>query len=114
MGGVELSLGASQAKQRERIKTIQMAGRACAGTEAGMVNLRNKKMVAGRQESVRGQGTIESSRGGHLISKREPQKDQGPRKMQKQTHTSSPQHLCRCTALYPTAKNSLAVSIHSS
>ena len=29
----------------------------CQGTEAGMVNLRNKKMVAGRQESVRGQGT---------------------------------------------------------
>ena len=31
-----------------------------------MVNLRNKKMVAGRQESVRGQGTMKSAGAGAL------------------------------------------------
>lgn len=38
----------------------------CQGTEAGMVNLRNKKMVAGRQESVRGQGTMKAAGAGAL------------------------------------------------
>lgn len=58
----------------------------CKGPEAGMVSLRNKKMVVGRQGRVRGQETMKSAEARALSKQGEPQEGRGPRQTQKQTH----------------------------
>lgn len=58
----------------------------CKGPEAGMVSLRNKKMVVGRQGCVRGQETMKSAEARALSKQGEPREGRGPRQNQKQTH----------------------------